>query len=117
MAPELLNPRIKAADINHQAADLWAVGVMTFYLLTKVQGFAEWRSDIDNAQTADSLLPNGQQISSDGLEFILATTTWDSSERLTCEQADKHVWGGHYIPKISVLRAPQEYVLLASPHP
>lgn len=77
MAPEL-EDRAKHSSINFKAADMWALGVMTFFLLTKNGMFSSTRDVFYYEADPIRLFPNNRldacHISLDGQNFIRALT-------------------------------------------
>ncbi|EXK79196.1 serine/threonine protein kinase [Fusarium oxysporum f. sp. raphani 54005] len=77
MAPEL-EDRAKRSNINFKAADMWALGVMAFFLSTKHDMFSSIRDVLHYEADPIRLFPNGRlgacQVSTDGQNFIRALT-------------------------------------------
>lgn len=104
MSPEMLDGRNKASDLDFKAADMWAVGVATFYLLSKTHGFVQPRLKLDkDVQNANVLLPLDIKLSDGGLAFIFESTVPDAADRLTCGQAMRHTWMSECLPGLSLL--------------
>ena len=73
--------------IQYKAVDIWAIGVTSFYLLTQSKGFRTLRWQVAEDQTGKTTLPNGYDISAEGLEFVVQTTREIPTERLACAKA------------------------------
>lgn len=119
MAPELFRPPAKAKDIDLKLADLWAVGVTAYYLLTKDKGFRDWRSS-DSLKTPSAdlwLLPGiqGRRVSADGLAFILKVTMESPDERLRWEETSNHAWVSHYKRMFSAFSVEEDEYVIALP--
>lgn len=84
--PELREGSIRS-EVQYEPIDMWTVGALAFYLLTKDdRGFYQWRrkyfEDSSNAK-----LPGSQEISADGLRFILQITAQKPEDRLSYDNA------------------------------
>lgn len=96
MAPELLfyEPG-SPIPINHQAADMWALGVMAYRLLTKTAVFSSHHALVTYLMNAD-LFPTDNLIkreaSSEASSFIRSLMAPRPDERLTSEAAMEHAW-------------------------
>ena len=104
MPPELLNdedlPPVEA-DIDHRAADVWALGVMTWYTLTKLTDFRRRRAKVAKPELASEMLPSTHSISSEGLNFIIMATIYYVTERPSLSDVSSHCWITPYIPKLT----------------
>jgi ankyrin repeat protein/serine/threonine protein kinase len=101
MPPELLlymmgiekQPTPWRAD--YQAADMWAVGVMAFRMLTGSGPFTS-SPDVLRYSNHPDLFPQGRlddhNVSPDGLSFTRASLFPSASERLTSPEALRHDW-------------------------
>ncbi|KAH8754801.1 kinase-like domain-containing protein, partial [Diaporthe sp. PMI_573] len=93
MAPELLR---RLPDINYPAADMWALGVMTFFILTKYRIFPSPWHIFQYEASPDQLLPHGRldrcHVSLDGQAFIRALMRPKLDERPDCNAASRHAW-------------------------
>lgn len=101
MAPELFHRSDSASKLDVRPADIWAVGVMTFYILTKNKGFRDWRSSSlefvqrTEAGTAPARFgSDGSVVDFDAVLFVLKATTEHLEGRLRWEDAGQHFWLG-----------------------
>lgn len=93
MAPEL-KKYWHTSPSDHKAADIWAVGVMTFQLLTKhASSFTRWRTKYAGSPASTDATPYAwEELSETGLAFILELTEPEIPKRLTADQALAHTW-------------------------
>ena len=95
MAPEL-EDRVKRSNINFKAADIWALGVMTFFLLTKHDMFSTIRDVLNYEADPIRLFPNGRldafRVSSDGQSFIRVLTVPEPGGRPDSSKASQLAW-------------------------
>ncbi|KAH8654240.1 kinase-like domain-containing protein [Ilyonectria robusta] len=105
-APELFDYGV-LSDINYQAADMWALGVMTFFLLTKRPLFQSRRSIVLYNGPPESLFPSGSvddcQLSLDVQAFIGALVRPKPEERLGSEAAKRLVWVYPWMPRVPTI--------------
>ncbi|KAH7109723.1 kinase-like domain-containing protein [Dactylonectria estremocensis] len=101
MAPELFD-QDSLPDINYPAADMWALGVMTFCILTKSRLFQSRRYVYQYETSPDRLFPRGSlddcHVSLDGQAFIRALTRPKPDERLDSNAAIRHAWVQSWMP-------------------
>lgn len=96
MAPELLfHEPSSSIPINHQAADMWALGEMAYRLLTKTAVFPT-HNILVNYLMNPALFPterlSNQDASSDATSFIRSLMEPHPDKRLTSEKAMEHAW-------------------------
>lgn len=96
MAPELLfyEPG-SSIPINHQAADMWALGVMAYRLLTKTAVFSSTYALVTYLANADLFPTNNlikREASSEAISFIRSLMAPHPDKRLTSEMAMEHAW-------------------------
>jgi serine/threonine protein kinase len=96
MAPELLyHESSSSKPINHQAADMWALGEMAYRLLTKRAVFPTPNALIIYLADSD-LFPtnslNRRAASSNAISFIRSLMQPNPDKRLTSEKAMEHPW-------------------------
>ncbi|KAL6894963.1 kinase-like domain-containing protein [Trichoderma evansii] len=96
MAPELLFHETSSSDlINHQAADMWALGEMAYRLLTKTAVFPTHNALVKYLANTN-LFPteklSNQDASSDATSFIRSLMEPLPDKRLTSEKAMEHAW-------------------------
>ncbi|UPL00158.1 hypothetical protein LCI18_011092 [Fusarium solani-melongenae] len=105
MAPELLRSRLSGrSNFNYPAVDMWALGVTTFFVLTKRLPFQDISSAIDYASDPDKPFPraalNGRQVSTDAQAFICALMKPKPTERLDSGAAMRHAWVHSFLPEM-----------------
>lgn len=106
MAPELFD-QDSLPDINYPAADMWALGVMTFWILTKSRVFSSQRHFFQYEARPDTLFPRGSlvdfHVSLDGQAFIRALMGPKPDERLDSKAAICHAWVQSWIPSAPMI--------------
>lgn len=119
MAPEL-DRSAKDSKPDLRLTDVWCVGVMAFYILTKnLKGFGDWRASF-NINTLEnqpvtmqlSIGIGEEELSVGSLSFITEATIESPAERLNWEKAPSHIWISHYKPTFSALPNADEYAKL-----
>lgn len=96
MAPELLFHEPSSSNsINHQAADMWALGEMAYRLLTKTAVFPTHNALV-NYLVDSNLFPtdnlNRRDAGLYAVSFIRSLMEPHPDKRLTSETAMKHAW-------------------------
>jgi serine/threonine protein kinase len=96
MAPELLFHEPSSSNaINHQAADMWALGEMAYRLLTKTAVFPSHNALVSYLVNTD-LFPTdnltNRGTSLDAVSFIRSLMEPHPNKRLTSEAAMEHPW-------------------------
>ncbi|PTB35372.1 hypothetical protein M441DRAFT_32033 [Trichoderma asperellum CBS 433.97] len=96
MAPELLFHEPGSSNpIDHQAADMWALGEMAYRLLTKTAVFPTHNALL-NYLVKTNLFPteklNKKNASLDAASFIRSLMEPHPDKRLTSEKAMEHAW-------------------------
>ena len=95
MAPEL-EDRVKRSNINFKAADMWALGVMTFFLLTKQDMFSGVRDVWNYEADPIRLFPNDRldacRVSTGGKNFIRVLTMPEPGDRPDSITASQLLW-------------------------
>ncbi|WKT53720.1 Ankyrin repeat [Fusarium oxysporum f. sp. vasinfectum] len=106
MAPELFD-RTGLSDINYQATDMWALGVMTFFLLTKCRLFQSRRFAFQYEMSPERYFPSGSlddcHVTLDGQAFIRALMRPRQEERLGSDAAMRHAWVYAWMPRVPML--------------
>ncbi|KAH8656798.1 kinase-like domain-containing protein [Ilyonectria robusta] len=106
MAPELFD-QDSLPDINYPAADMWALGVMTFWILTKSRVFSSQRHFFQYEARPDTLFPRGSlvdfHVSLDGQAFIRALMGPKPDERLDSKAAICHAWVQSWMPSAPMI--------------
>lgn len=95
MAPELLFHEPGSSNpINHQAADMWALGEMAYRLLTKTAVFPTHNALVNYLvnKTFPTEKLNKQDASLDAASFIRSLMEPHPDKRLTSEKAMEHAW-------------------------
>ncbi|KAH6870970.1 kinase-like domain-containing protein [Thelonectria olida] len=102
MAPELLS---HLSDINYPAADMWALGVMTFWILTKSHMFPDRWDVFQYAANPERLFPRGSlgDVSLEGQAFIHALMRPKPDERPDCNTASHHAWVQSWMPNAPMI--------------
>lgn len=101
MAPELF---LKGGNssVGFPAADMWALGVMTYFILTKDVIFSDRRALIDFENKPDEFFSTfslvGGETSSDGLAFVRALLQPKAEMRPDCAVARCHPWIQPWMP-------------------
>lgn len=103
MAPELFCPPTEYHKIDFRLADIWSVGAMAFFLLTK-QIFREEKG----TGTSEFLESRGFREFQPALRFILTATIPDPSHRLGWREASNDSWVASYKPAFSVLPSEEQ---------
>ncbi|KAJ4172892.1 hypothetical protein NW754_003097 [Fusarium falciforme] len=111
MAPELLRSRLSSrSNFNYPAVDMWALGVTTFFVLTKRLPFQDISSAIDYAGDLDKPFPrtalNSLQVSTDAQAFICALMKPKPTERLDSGAAMRHAWMHSFLPEMQTTSSP-----------
>ncbi|KAH7146692.1 kinase-like domain-containing protein [Dactylonectria estremocensis] len=106
MAPELFD-QDSLPDINYPAADMWALGVMTAWILTKSRMFLSQRHFFQYEARLDTLFPRGLlddfHVSLEGQAFIRALMRPKPDERLDSKAAICHAWVQSWMPSAPVI--------------
>ena len=98
MAPELKGvvvPEREQNTPNGYAADIWALGEITYQMMTSRPSFTNLIilcSYVQNMQTFPLALLEKIGISASGQEFITSTMSASPENRLTASQALNHSW-------------------------
>ncbi|KAL6406335.1 serine/threonine protein kinase [Ilyonectria robusta] len=104
MAPERLRC---LPDIKYPAADMWALGVMTFSILTKSCMFPSPLCILEYEASPDTLFPRGSlddfHVSLDGQTFIRALMKPKPDERLDSKAAICHAWVQSWMPSAPII--------------
>lgn len=99
MAPELFS---RSNDLSYLAADIWALGVMTFFILTKRSLFKTQRDLFQYERRPEDFFPyeelNNCQISEKGQAFVRDLMRPDPEVRPDSNAASHHVWVQPWIP-------------------
>lgn len=92
MAPELLGYRSEGGHLDLKAADIWSVGAMACYSITKSRSYLTRRLPAAPQGPIDDFLPAHHGISDDGVAFLSSSMEWDPRKRLGWATALSHVW-------------------------
>ncbi|KAI8650992.1 Protein kinase domain-containing protein [Fusarium keratoplasticum] len=104
MAPELLISELSdGSRFDYPAVDLWALGVTTFFILTKSLPFQDLSSVIKYASDANRSFPETAflncKVSMDGQAFVRALMRRKPTERLNSWAAMRHAWNHPWRPE------------------
>lgn len=95
MAPEL-DDAVQRLDIDFKAADIWALGVMAFFLSTKTHMFSSIRDVLHYEADPIRLFPFTRldvcQVSTDGQDFIRSLTAPRPKDRPGSSIASQLSW-------------------------
>ncbi|KAH7144286.1 kinase-like domain-containing protein [Dactylonectria estremocensis] len=95
MAPELWD-QDRNVKTDYSATDLWALGVMTFFILTKSRLFQNQRYAFQYERSPDRLFPRGSlddcRVSPHGQDFIRALLKPIPKDRPDSSTAANHAW-------------------------
>lgn len=91
MPPELLRG---LSTIDYPAADMWALGVLTFCMLTGRDPFH------NNTDQFPRRCLDDHQVSPDGRSFIDGLLQSSIAERLRSDQAVSHAWITYDMPDL-----------------
>ncbi|KAH7170278.1 kinase-like domain-containing protein [Dactylonectria macrodidyma] len=108
MAPEL-HGQESLPSIDYQAADMWALGLMTFWTLTKSRMFSSLGAVYRYEASPDALFPRGSlddsHVSSDGQALIRSLTKPKPDQRLGSNEAMSHAWVLSSMPSAPMIPA------------
>ncbi|KAH6889844.1 kinase-like domain-containing protein [Thelonectria olida] len=108
MAPELFDEET-VSDIKYPAADMWALGIMTFWTLTRSRMFSSQRIFFQYEASPDTIFPRGLldecHVSSDGQAFIRSLTKPKPDDRLDSKAALGHAWLHSSMPSAPIIPA------------
>ncbi|KAH7235467.1 ankyrin repeat-containing domain protein [Fusarium tricinctum] len=105
MAPELCRSDYPSCLTNdYRAADIWALGITIFFVLTNTVPFQDKTSTMMYAKNHGEPFPHapldGFQVSQDGQAFIREAITPRPEARLELREAMTHVWIESLLPTI-----------------
>ncbi|CAG9977323.1 unnamed protein product [Clonostachys byssicola] len=106
MAPEIVDRSETDSDLNYQSTDIWAVGAMTMYILTGVRDFRKRRLECKEIQDAGNILPQGYEMSLDGLDFVFKSSFKSPSERPKIDEMIAHQWVNQLMPRLAIPAVP-----------
>src|SRR5687767_12721337 len=90
MPPEVIEQSGDESNVDYRAADMWAVGVMAFYILTRQHGFRRRRQSFDDVEVMRQVIAPDCEISSNGIDFILKMTSLSPRHRPTSNLIASH---------------------------
>ncbi|KAJ3459828.1 hypothetical protein MRS44_015901 [Fusarium solani] len=104
MAPELFISELSnGSRFDYPAVDMWALGVTTFFILTKSLPFQDLSSVIEYASDDKRSFPGAAlvdcKVSMDGQAFIRALIRRQPTERLDSGDAMRHAWNQSLLPE------------------
>ncbi|KAL6922519.1 hypothetical protein FSST1_006545 [Fusarium sambucinum] len=107
MAPELLRPgKIRHPTNDYRAADVWALGITVFFILTNSFPFENTSSTMKYAENQGETFPQGPldccQVSEDGQVFLRQVMRPHPEARVALEAAMHHSWIGNLLPGIRI---------------
>lgn len=104
MAPELfIKGGFQSSAVDYRAADIWAVGAMAFFVLTKSRNYLSRRLIVFDEQAKLDFLPTDVEISEDAKSFLVDSTERDPEKRLGWKTASSHVWVQRSVPAIPIM--------------
>ena len=108
MAPELfLQASHSSISVDHLAADMWALGVLTYYTLTKESLFPHRGALFRYEEQPDAHFPNntlkGRGVSAEGQAFLQALLRPKPSERPHSGEATRQPWVQSCMPTEPVI--------------
>jgi serine/threonine protein kinase len=93
MAPELfMKGQSQSLAVDSRAADIWAVGAMAYFLLTKSRNYLSRRLIAFDEQTSLDFLPTDIELSEGARSFLVNATERDPEKRLKWKTACSHAW-------------------------
>lgn len=115
MAPELCRSDHASCSTNdYRAADIWALGITIFFILTSSVPFQDKMSTMTYAKNQGVPFPHapldGCQVSQDGQAFIRQAITPRPEARLGLNEAMSHVWTESLMPSIQAPGVDSRYV-------
>jgi serine/threonine protein kinase len=104
MAPELLRSEPQSLSINdYRTADVWAVGITTFFMMTKNVPFRSQPAIMNFTGNLDGMIqdniPARCQISESGRAFIKELLEPQAEKRFDAGSAKLHPWVHHWLPE------------------
>ncbi|KAK4059481.1 hypothetical protein Trihar35433_10757 [Trichoderma harzianum] len=117
IAPERLRADQKMLpDSNYPAVDMWAVGVMTFVMLTKSYPFPYYDSIVEYRRTPIKLFPHRllgeSHVSPDGQSFVYDLMKPEPNERPASNEAIHHRWLCPYLPNAPIISDSHSHLIL-----
>lgn len=104
MAPELIISELpNGSKFDYPAVDMWALGVTTFFILTKSLPFQDLSSVIKYASDSNRSFPEAPlldcKVGMDGQAFVRALMSRKPTERLNSGAAMRHAWNHPWRPE------------------
>ena len=95
MAPEIQLPS-NSPDVNYPATDMWALGAMSFRMLTQTPVFSSPAEVFRYLNSPESFSPArrlaDRDVSTDGRAFTCALLQLEADQRLDSKAALLHAW-------------------------
>lgn len=108
MAPELLQYDSRSIlTENYFKADIWAIGITAFFILTKSVPFRSQLAILHytgNLEDLATILVNFQ-VTENAQNFIAEILKAQPCERPDAERVKQHTWIRHWLPEIPLLGA------------
>jgi serine/threonine protein kinase len=120
MAPELFHGS-SSRSVDHMAADIWALGALTYFTLTKEHIFPHTKRLFQYEEAPDTHFPNreldGCGVSQEGQAFLRALMKPEPSDRPNTVEASRQSWVRSWMPhEPEIWDAQSESVLWTCPY-
>jgi len=103
MAPELLQYDSRSIlTKDYLTADVWAIGITTFFILTKSVPFKSQPAILHYAGNLDELTTTlaNCQVTESAQNFVFEVLKPQPCERPNAERVKQHTWIRHWLPEI-----------------
>ncbi|KAF4959483.1 hypothetical protein FGADI_1704 [Fusarium gaditjirri] len=103
MSPELLHFDSQSISTkDYRMADTWAIGITTFFILTKTVPFKSQLAVLHYTGSSDELTAGltQHQVTENAQDFVCKLLKPRPGERLDAAEARQHTWIRHWLPEI-----------------